>query len=97
MWFPVAVLRLRAKLFQCQYVGIDLPFTSNYSSRGDGRQLLLYRGDAGGTLPSACLRWPRISHHPGERCCRNRAPHLLSPCEGRGDACGCGQGLLALV
>lgn len=97
MWLPVAVLQMRAKLFQCQYAGIDLPFTSNYSSCGDGRWSPLYRGEAGGTLPSACLCQPRISHHPAEQCCRNRAPHLLSPGKGRGDACGCGQGLLALV
>lgn len=40
---------MRAKLFQCQYAGIDLPFTSNYSSCGDGRRLRLYPREAGGT------------------------------------------------
>lgn len=51
MCFPVAVLRVRAKLFQCQYVGIDLPFTCNYSSCGDGHWSPLYCGDTGGTSP----------------------------------------------
>lgn len=51
MWLPVAVLRVRAKLFQCQNAGIDLSFTSNYSSCGEGRQLPLYGGEAGGTSP----------------------------------------------
>lgn len=48
----------RAKPFQCQYVAIDLPFTSNYSRCGDGRRLPLYCGDTSGTSPPRAFAGP---------------------------------------
>lgn len=96
MWFPIAVLRVRAKLFQCQHVGIDLPFTSNYSSCGDGCWSPLYHGDTRGMSPPCAFTcrgftpsWSMMLLKPG-------APSPF-PSKGQGDARGCRQGLLALV